>query len=128
MKACNQCGKCCLKYGGSGLSVSADEIDSWELYRPDIYQYVSQGEIWVDPETGEFLERCPWLRKAPDKTLYTCDIYHDRPEDCRHYPVTLEEMVRDECEMIEVQDLAKPKQAQKSLDHLMAESRPPYLS
>ena len=67
----------------------------------------------------------PWLRKVPNKEIYTCDIYFDRPEDCRHYPTTIEEMVNDECEMIEVQDLANPKKAQIALDKLMADSRSP---
>lgn len=78
----------------------------------------------MDPETGRQLTLCPWLRKVPDQEKYTCDIYHDRPDDCKYYPVTIEQMVNDECEMIEVQDLAKPKQAQKVLDKLMADSRP----
>jgi hypothetical protein len=46
------------------------------------------------------------------------------PDECKHYPVTIDQMVKDECEMLEVQDLAKPKQAQKVLDRLMADSRP----
>ena len=77
----------------------------------------------MDPQTGEQLEICPWLRK--EKNLYTCDIYFDRPNDCRYYPVTIEQMINDECEMIEERDLKKPEQAQKKLDKLMADSRPP---
>ena len=68
--------------------------------------------------------RCPWLRKVPDENKYLCDIYNDRPGDCRHYPVTVDDMINDECEMLEVKDLANPKQAQKMLDQLMADSRP----
>jgi Fe-S-cluster containining protein len=60
----------------------------------------------------------------PDQNKYTCDIYHDRPEDCKHYPITIAQMVKDECEMLEVKDLANPKQAQKSLDNIMTDSRP----
>ena len=79
----------------------------------------------MNPENGKQIALCPWLRKIPDQEKYTCDIYYDRPDDCKYYPVTIEQMVNDECEMLEVQDLAKPKQAQKVLDKLMAESRPP---
>lgn len=79
----------------------------------------------MDPGTGKQIALCPWLRKLPDQEKYTCDIYYDRPDDCKYYPVTIEQMVNDECEMIEIQDLAKPKKAQKELDKLMAESRPP---
>lgn len=126
MKECNQCGKCCTKYSDGGLSASASEIEFWEIFRPDIYRYVSGGNIWVSPDTGKQIELCPWLRKLPNQNKYVCDIYNDRPNDCKYYPVTIEEMVKDECEMLEVQDLAKPKQAQKILNKLMADSRPPF--
>ena len=56
---------------------------------------------------------------------YACRIYHDRPEDCKHYPVSIAEMVRDGCGMIEVRDLDAPKKAQLMLDRIMADSRPP---
>ncbi len=78
----------------------------------------------MDPDTGNQLELCPWLRKLPDQEKYICDIYYDRPDDCKHYPVTIEQMINDDCEMLEAKDLAKPKQAQKDLDILMADSRP----
>jgi Fe-S-cluster containining protein len=126
MKECNQCGKCCTRYGGGGLSASASEIAWWETFRPKIFDYVRGGEIWVSPVTGKQMMRCPWLRKLPNQNKYICRIYHDRPDDCRHYPVNIEEMARDECEMLEVKDLAMPEQAQQALDNLMADSRPPY--
>lgn len=128
MKECNLCGKCCTKYGGGRLSTSPDEIALWEAFRPDIREYARAGKIWIDPKTGEQTERCPWLRKDPEHNIYTCDIYYDRPEDCRYYPVTIEQMVNDECEMLETKDLLKPKRAQQTLDKLMADSRPPVES
>ncbi|WP_426415359.1 hypothetical protein [Aestuariirhabdus sp. LZHN29] len=76
----------------------------------------------MDPDTGEQLERCPWLRKAPGRPLYTCDIYYDRPDDCKHYPVSVGQMIRDGCEMIEVKDLSDPVQAQSELDEIMEDS------
>ena len=83
MKDCTQCGKCCIKYSNGGLSASASEIELWDIFRPDIYQYVRNGNIWMDPVTGKQIELCPWLRKerneASGKELYTCDIYYDRP-------------------------------------------------
>ncbi len=126
MKACNQCGKCCSKYSNGGLSASAEEIASWDGFRPDIYRYVGNGKIWMDPETGEQFELCPWLKKLPDQNIYTCDIYFDRPDDCKFYPVTIDQMVADECEMLESQDLRDPKKAQKVLNQLMVDSRPPF--
>ena len=126
MKDCNQCGKCCTRYGGSGgLSVTASEIDWWETYRPEIARYVSGGEIWISPVTGKQMVRCPWLRKLPNREKYICRIYDDRPDDCKYYPVTIEQMVIDECEMLDARDLVNPKKAQRTLDNLMADSRPP---
>ena len=80
----------------------------------------------MDPDTGAQLERCPWLSKLPDQDKYICDIYNDRPEDCKFYPVTIDQMVADNCEMLEAKDLVNPKGAQKILNGLMADSRPPY--
>jgi len=127
MKNCNSCGKCCETAGNGGLSASSEEIDWWETRRPDIARYARDGKIWVNPETGDYFERCPWLRKALDGNGTTCDIYHDRPEDCRHYPVDIEQMFRHDCEMLEPRDLADLKRAQKRLDFLMADSRPPVI-
>ena len=130
MKDCNQCGKCCIKYGDGGLSATLDEIGLWEIFHPHIYKYVRNGNIWHSPETGDQLTYCPFLEKTPSQggspreEKYTCSIYLDRPEDCRHYPTSISEMIRDECEMIEVIDLENPNRAQIELDRLMRDSRP----
>ena len=124
MRECNQCGKCCIKFSNGGLSASADEIEYWEVFRPQIARYVCDGKIWMDPGTGDQIERCPWLREIPEQNKVTCDIYNDRPDDCRYYPVTVAEMIRDECEILETKDLKNPNQAQKNLDKIMADSRP----
>jgi len=126
MKECNQCGKCCTRYSNGGLSAEKNEIEFWDDFKPDIYRYVRDGKIWMDPDTGKQLTLCPWLRKLPDQTRFTCDIYFDRPDDCKYYPVTIDQMVKDECEMLETKDLLNPKQAQKALDKLMADSRPAF--
>lgn len=126
MKNCNQCGKCCINYSDGGLSASAEEIKSWDIFRPDIYNYVNDEKIWMNPETGEQLTLCPWLKKLPDENKYTCDIYNDRPDDCKYFPVTIEQMINIECEMLEDRDLKNSQQAQKALDKLMTDSRPAY--
>lgn len=124
MKECNKCGKCCINYSDGGLSALASEIEFWEIFRPHISEYVRNGKIWMDPKTGEQLKRCPWLRQLPDENKFTCDIYHDRPEDCKEYPVTISQMLEDDCEMLEVKDLTNHKQAQKALDKINSNSRP----
>ena len=125
MKACNSCGKCCTKYGGQGLSVSDDEIAAWEIFNPTVREYARKGEVWFHPTTGAALQQCPWLTKQDGQAVYQCKIYLDRPNDCRYYPTTATEMVRDECEMIEAVDLLDLDKAQRELDKLMEESRPP---
>jgi Fe-S-cluster containining protein len=133
MKDCNQCGKCCIKYGDGALSATKEEIDLWEIFNPDIFKYVKKDEIWFDPESGAKLRTCPFLEISPQQNplvqkKYTCSIYTDRPEDCRHYPSLIPEMIRDECEMIEAIDVDNPKKAQITLDILMRDSRPPSAS
>ena len=127
MKDCNQCGKCCTLYG-AGLTVSDGEIDWWETNAPEIASYVSGGKIWISPVTGKQMLRCPWLRKLPGQDKYVCRIYYNRPDECKHYPVTIDQMLRDGCEMLEPRDLTNPKRAQRLLDILMADSRPPVSS
>ena len=131
MQACNSCGKCCIKYSNGDLSASPQDLEMWELLKPDIAAYVKKGMIWYSPQSGKQLSLCPFLRETqsqqqPTKTIYTCDIYYDRPEDCRFYPVTVKQMINDECEMLQAGDLSNPQQAQKALDKLLEDSRPNY--
>ena len=65
MKECTQCGKCCLLYSDGGLSASAEEVEAWETFNPAIAEYVVDGKIWMDPDTGKQLTRCPWLELLP---------------------------------------------------------------
>ncbi len=125
MKDCNQCGKCCLLYGGGDLAASPADIEGWENERPDIAKYVNGNKIWIDPQSGKTLIVCPWLDKVPGQNKYNCKIYFDRPEDCRHYPVRIDDMIRDECEMLEPKDLTNVDRAQQKLDEMMSDSRPP---
>ncbi|MDJ0759201.1 MAG: YkgJ family cysteine cluster protein [Woeseiaceae bacterium] len=125
MKDCNSCGRCCQNWGGSGLSASAEDIERWETYRPDIARFVVGDKLWIDPEAGDYFEHCPWLKSSDGGNKFTCDIYEDRPEDCRFYPVSIDDMVKDGCEMLEAGDLENPRRAQRALDAIMIDSRPP---
>jgi len=116
---CQRCGKCCLEFG-SGLSVSAEEIERWRKDgRWDLFQYVDifeckvcpqcnrtaplkkrycdachkrlkrvilGGDLWFDPETGEELNKCPFLRKIRNRDKYKCLIHDAKPERCRDFP------------------------------------------
>lgn len=99
MKDCNSCGKCCIKYSNGALSASKQEIELWEVFNPNITQFVNKGEIWADPKTGKLLELCPFLRQQKSGASYTCDIYFDRPDDCKYYPSNVQEMILDGCEI-----------------------------
>lgn len=125
MKACNGCGRCCENAGNGGISATREDLEHWETYRPDIAQYADGMRIWVDPKTGMYLSRCPFLSYSSDGKRSSCQIYHDRPEDCRHYPVDVDQMVRDDCEMLEPRDRKDWRRAQRDLDMIMADSRPP---
>lgn len=122
MKDCNACGKCCIKYGNGGLSANKEEIQAWQDEAPHIAQYVHQGAIWFDPNTLQPLTACPWLTPNANGSGYLCEIYHDRPDDCRYYPSSFDEMIRDGCEMIEAKDRRNPKQAQQDLAIIMRDS------
>ncbi len=117
MKECNSCGKCCIKYSNGDLYASPEDIKFWDLFRPAIAAHVVEGKIWMDPDSGQQIELCPWLKK--EGAQYTCDIYYDRPEDCRVYPVNIADMIKDECEMLEASDLINPELAQKELSKLI---------
>lgn len=128
MKDCNSCGKCCIKYGGGGLSVTQNQIDQWEEERPDIFEFVHHGNIWIEPKTKKQLSSCPFLTEtknqklASKNTQYSCSIYYDRPDDCRTYPSIVEEMILDDCEMIEAKDTKNKKQAERDLMVIMSDS------
>ncbi len=131
MQACNSCGKCCVKYSNGDLSASEQDLEMWQLFQPQIAEYVKGGLIWFSPTSGKRLTLCPFLREVPsqvagNKSHYSCDIYYDRPEDCRFYPVTVQQMLNDDCEMLEPNDLADPIKAQLDLDRLLADSRPSF--
>lgn len=131
MQDCNSCGKCCVKYSNGDLSASDEDLEMWKLFKPQIAEYVQKGLIWFSPTSGKRLSLCPFLREVPSdkpdkKPFYTCDIYYDRPEDCRFYPVTVQQMINDDCEMLQEGDLLNPQKAQKDLDKLLEDSRPNY--
>lgn len=124
MKECNSCGKCCIKYSNGALSASKQEIELWQVFTPRIADYVSKGQIWADPKSGKLLELCPFLRLERTVTAvkkYSCDIYFDRPDDCKYYPSNVQEMILDGCEMIETVDLLDLKKSQLKLQAIMAD-------
>ncbi len=76
---------------------------------PEILNYTDSmlHDLWISPVTAEEMGRCPWLRKLPLKDKYKCRIYNFRPETCQGYPVSIDQMIKDGCEMLEDGDLHK---------------------
>jgi len=89
---CKQCGHCCINLSGAYCnSVLDEDVNRWELEdRYDILKFVDQSsffnDIWIDQETGEELDRCPWLKRLPNTDTYICRIHHTKPTHCRNYP------------------------------------------
>ena len=61
-----------------------DDILAWVLIIPTAGSPVY--DLWTSPITGEEVERCPWLRKLPNKNKYVCRIHEVKPKHCRQYP------------------------------------------
>ncbi len=94
---CRQCGQCCINLSGAfQTTVSDEDVAMWEMEgRYDILEWVDSfplgddayiHDIWIHPEHGEDVSRCPWLRKLPGKEKYICRIHDLKPEHCRNYP------------------------------------------
>jgi len=75
-----------------------DDYGRWKREgRHDILRYIWQCKVpadydgiwdvwidWVDPETGENLDYCPFLKKL-SRSKYTCAIYDTRPNICERF-------------------------------------------
>lgn len=83
---CRKCGICCELYGDS-IKASDSDLMRWEREnRSDIASYAGHGgELWIDPETGRKMDRCPFLVKADGRDSI-CQINETKPLMCRVYP------------------------------------------
>lgn len=83
---CLCCGDCCRFFGGH-LTASRHDLERWRHEgRDDILCRVNRlGWIWVDPETGQLLDPCPFLQPAGEK-MFLCSIQETKPDICRAYP------------------------------------------
>jgi len=103
---CDQCGLCCRIFGNS-ITPTVMNLYCWiEQGRTDILRYFSAAKedgVWVncavllkedlgdiilmemrDPETGEYLSVCPFLRRVR-REKYICSIHPVKPDMCRNY-------------------------------------------
>lgn len=95
--SCRRCGHCCLNlvdaYRGC---VSDADLALWRREgRSDILAWVETLDLgrgnylhsaWIDPTTGEDVERCPWLPATSGAEGFSCLINDVKPEHCRNYP------------------------------------------
>lgn len=83
---CACCGNCCVAFGGH-LNASKHDLDRWRKEgREDLLSRVNRlGWIWVDPETKEREDRCPFILKVDDERSI-CSINNTKPAMCRAYP------------------------------------------
>lgn len=97
--SCRMCGQCCTRFRDAwqGL-ISVEEVEGWRrLGLTRILRLVSEerreGRIlykaWVNPKTGEYFKRCPWLRKMEGGV--GCAIHLHKPLKCRTFPYTREQ-------------------------------------
>lgn len=93
--SCRRCGNCCCCLANA---CAEEDVRLWERFsREDILAWVkpepldngeTQYRIWVDPQTGELAESCPFLAKQPGTNLSCCTIQEVKPLVCREYPFT----------------------------------------
>ena len=104
---CNRCGNCCTNLDAYYTTVSEADIRIWEEQgRNDILEWVQplmarnivlSYDIWVDPETGEDADGCPWL-EFDEHGLAECRIHDLKPEVCREYPYDREIAIGQGCQ------------------------------
>ena len=100
---CVQCGHCCLDLSDAyQTSVPDFDVIRWECEnRYDILEWVDSfaglNDIWVNPKTGESVNRCPWLRKLPKKDKYICKIHETKPEHCLNFPKSKRHALENGC-------------------------------
>jgi Fe-S-cluster containining protein len=83
---CRGCGRCCEEFGDT-LAAEERDLERWRREgRSDLLGLVGEGGgLWVAPETGAPLDRCPFLVRTGPETAH-CAIHATKPDMCRAYP------------------------------------------
>jgi Fe-S-cluster containining protein len=76
--------------------VSDADLERWQnLGRTDLTDrietlHLGSGNFlhtaWIDPETLDDVDRCPWLLDMISQKGYLCGIEKIKPDHCRAYP------------------------------------------
>ena len=59
--------------------------------------FVSRDGLWIKFQEGEYVNRCPWLRKLPKQNKYICRIHGTKPEHCRNFPKSKRHALDNDC-------------------------------
>ncbi len=104
---CEQCGRCCIRYRGTKWARVSDLLRWYDEERSDILVHVAAsdkngdpvnctqvtrdtlggltcGDGWVDANSREYLDRCPFLRQKGEMK-WICSIHTTKPDICRSY-------------------------------------------
>ncbi|OIQ63228.1 flagellin N-methylase [mine drainage metagenome] len=105
---CTRCGKCCTNASYMlTLFATPNDILRWRRegrsdilrYAP-VFQEIGSADLWIDPVSGNELSRCPFLKRSRGAGgKYLCSIHETRPDVCRGYPYSMEQMREDGCEI-----------------------------
>lgn len=130
MKACTQCGKCCTnEMYMNTLEIDGVDVKRWRRQgRDDILAHIevigrTKADPWADAwftKAGNSVKGCPFVRKIRGADRYTCTIYDTRPQVCRSYPHSVDQMAAAGCEMLE------PGDTDADVDRFMG--RPPTIA
>jgi len=106
---CKRCGNCCRHLGNV---CTREDWQLWQrLGRSDILSWVKkeqsndgqiQYRIWIDPQTGQPAESCPFLAPQPGKNTFGCTIQAVKPLVCREYPFTKKHAQHTGCKGFEI--------------------------
>lgn len=94
---CKRCGHCCLNLSDAYRGCVSDaDLKRWQdAGRKDLLVWVetinlsSNNQlhmVWVHPETGDDVDRCPWLLDLLDGKGHICGINAIKPDYCRNFP------------------------------------------
>jgi len=95
--SCRRCGHCCLHLSDAYRGCVSDaDLERWrKAGRHDLLAWVQtlnlgRGNVlhlaWLDPSTGDEVERCPWLTGDATQGGFACAIEAIKPDHCRAYP------------------------------------------
>jgi Fe-S-cluster containining protein len=108
---CKRCGHCCTELSDAyQFSLSKEELKEMKKSAPRgsvVFRWIQQFgnssvyDYWLDPKTGESVNKCPWFRfhrseRYKNKGAH-CRIYKYKPPVCTEYPQTLWHAMATKC-------------------------------